>query len=142
MKRFFLLLCLLLPFYLSAQTLTPQKHPEKELWGYWGENKNGKEGFVIRPKFEGASSFVDGHALVCRKSVWYVINSDGDEVAQMPYSNVDLKALNNRHFRIWQSDKCGVVDLATLNEIIPVEYTAISVWKESFYKLLVRISCQ
>ena len=129
------MLCLLLPFYLSAQTLTPQKHPEKELWGYWGENKNGKEGFVIRPKFEGASSFVDGHALVCRKSVWYVINSDGDEVAQMPYSNVDLEALNNRHFRIWQSDKCGVVDLATLNEIIPVEYTAISVWKESFYKL-------
>ncbi|MBO7265093.1 MAG: leucine-rich repeat protein [Alistipes sp.] len=135
MKRFFLLLCLLLPFYLSAQTLKPQKHPEKELWGYWGENKKGKEGFVIKPKFEAASSFVDGHALVCRKSVWYVINIEGDEVAQMPYSNVDLKALNNRHFRVWQRYECGVVDLATLNEIIPVEYTDISVWKESFYKL-------
>ena len=135
MKRFFLLLCLLLPFYLSAQTLKPQKHPEKELWGYWGENKKGKEGFVIKPKFEAASSFVDGHAFVCRKSVWYVINIEGDEVAQMPYSNVDLKALNNRHFRVWQRYECGVVDLATLNEIIPVEYTDISVWKESFYKL-------
>ena len=129
------MLCLLLPFYLSAQTLKPQKHPEKELWGYWGENKKGKEGFVIKPKFEAASSFVDGHALVCRKSVWYVINIEGDEVAQMPYSNVDLKALNNRHFRVWQRYECGVVDLATLNEIIPVEYTDISVWKESFYKL-------
>ena len=135
MKRFFLLVCLLLPFYLSAQTLTPQKHHEKELWGYWGENKNGKEGFVIKPKFEGASSFVDGHALVCRKSVWYVINSEGDEVAQMPYSNVDLEALNNRHFLVWQSGKCGVMDLATLNEIIPVKYTAICVWEKSFYKL-------
>ena len=129
------MLCLLLPFYLSAQTLKPQKHPEKELWGYWGENKKGKEGFVIKPKFEAASSFVDGHAFVCRKSVWYVINIEGDEVAQMPYSNVDLKALNNRHFRVWQRYECGVVDLATLNEIIPVEYTDISVWKESFYKL-------
>ena len=86
MKRLLILLYLLVPMLISAQNLTPKKHPKKDLWGYWGEKKNGKEGFVIKPKFEKAGSFVDGRAFVYKKWAWIVINEDGTSIVT-PHCN-------------------------------------------------------
>ena len=69
MKKLFLLLFVLLPMMLSAQSLVPKKHPKNDLYGYWGEKKNGKEGFVIKPQFSKVTKFVGGHAFVCKKGV-------------------------------------------------------------------------
>ena len=89
MKRLLILLCLLVPLLISAQNLTPKKHPKKDLWGYWGEKKNGKEGFVIKPKFEKAGSFVDGRAFVYKKYAWRMIDKKGDYVASLYYKRLD-----------------------------------------------------
>ena len=63
---------------LSAQNLVPKRHPKKDLYGYWGEKKNGKEGFVIKPQFSGATKFAGGHAFVCKEGVWYIVGTDGE----------------------------------------------------------------
>ena len=70
---------------LSAQNLVRKKHPKKDLYGYWGEKKNGKEGFVVKPKYKKASSFVGNHAFVFKNGSWRVIDKEGAFVEMSKY---------------------------------------------------------
>ena len=121
---------------LSAQSLVPKKHPKNDLYGYWGEKKNGKEGFVIKPQFSKVTKFVGGHAFVCKKGVWYVVGIDGKAISNKRYSKVEPLVSDVYHYRVWQWGKCGVVDLAENIEILPVQYNKISAWLQGGYLLI------
>ena len=126
---------MLVPMFLSAQDLTLKKHPKKELWGYWGVKSNGKENFIIKPQFEQAGPFVKGQAFVCKKGKWSIIDNSGKVVLQTTYTKVDVSSPNKSHFRVWNSDKCGMFDVAALREVLDVKYTKIEVWQSNLYKL-------
>ena len=135
MKRLLLILFVLLPMMLSAQNLVPKKHPKNDLYGYWGEKKNGKAGFVIKPQFSEVTKFVGGHAFVCKKGVWYIIGGDGKAISDVRYSNVDLKVLEDNHYRVWQHHLCGIVDLKSCKTVFAEKYNRITVFKSGVYKL-------
>ena len=107
MKRLFLLLFILLPMLVSAQTPEIQKHPRKELYGYWGVKKNGKEGFVISPKYEKVYPFVGSYAFVRYKGLWNIIGKDGKIVLETKYK--DVLDLQNNTFAVY-SDKFEFVN--------------------------------
>ncbi len=135
MKKLLLILFVLLPMMLSAQDLVRKKHPKKELYGYWGEKKNGKEGFVIKPQFSEATKFAGGHAFVCKKGVWYIVGTEGEVISNKTYSKVEPLVSGVYHYCVWQTGKCGVVDLANRTEILPVQYDEISAWPQGGYLL-------
>ena len=109
----------------TAQNLTPKVHPKSGLFGYWGTKKNGKGAFIIKPKFDRAERFVNGHAFVSVNGAWYVIGNDGKALLSTTYSKVS--ALSDDHYRVRQGDKYGVVDLRSLAEILPIKYDAINI---------------
>ena len=135
MKKLLLSIFILLPMLLSAQNLVPKKHLKKDLYGYWGKTKNGKEGFVIKPQFDKAGLFDYGHAFVCKKGVWSIIGKDGKVIKETSYSNVELKAQTDSNHRVWCSGKCGIMDLSNCKEVIPVHYSMIEVFQSNIYKV-------
>ena len=128
MKRLYILLCLLVPILLSAQTLTPFCHRNGK-WGYEGYVR-GKKKAVIRPKFESVRKFHGSYAFVCHKGRWGIIGKDGKFVVEPKYSSV--------------SEPYDGVTIVTLGgkyglikdnkEVLRVEYEDIATY-ENGYKL-------
>ena len=82
----------------SAQNLTPKKHPKKEVYGYWGEKKNGEEAFIIKPKFEEARNFQGEHAFVRHMGLWGIIDTNGKFVVEPKYNGVEEQYGNYYYF--------------------------------------------
>ena len=118
----------------SAQNLTPKVNPKSCLYGYWGTKKNGNEAFIIKPKFDKAEKFVNGHAFVSVNGAWYVIGIDGKALSSTTYSKAFV--LGYDHYRVCQGDKYGVVDLYNLATILPIKYDAINTF-DGKYKLTI-----
>ncbi len=118
MKRLFLLLFILLPMLASAQRLTPKKHPKKEVYGYWGEKRNGKEAFIIKPKFEEARNFQGPYAFVCHKGLWGIIGTNGKFVVKPKYNGVEEQYGNYTIVKL--NGKYGVI--CDAKEITPIKY--------------------
>ena len=139
MKKTVLLLVLflvLLPMVVLAQSLQSNVelkfNYKKGLYGYWGTKKNGKIGFVIKPKFEKASEFYGTHAFVMQNGLWGVIGVDGTFVKEPQYSNVLFKnremAKLNR-FIVEIGGLYGVMDISTCRIVVPFMYNDIKVTK-------------
>ena len=128
-KNIFLALALMVAAMLlsapvaSAQDLTPKVNPKSGLYGYWGTKNNGDEAFIIKPKFDKAERFVNGHAFVSVNGAWYIIGIDGKALSSTTYS--EAFALGYDHYHVCQDGKYGVVDLRSLTEILPIKYDAI-----------------
>ena len=137
-KNIFLALALMVAAMLlsapvaSAQNLTPKVNPKSGLYGYWGTKKNGDKAFIIKPKFDKAERFVNGHAFVSVNGAWYIIGNDGKALLSTTYS--EAFALGYDHYRVCQDGKYGVVDLRSLTEILPIKYDAIDAFDDK-YKL-------
>ena len=125
MKRYILLLSLLLPILVSAQSLEPKMHPKKGLYGYWSVGKNGKGSFAIKAKYEAALPFSNDRAFVSKGGLWGIIDKDGKFVLKPKYAKAELRSGEGRYVVVWQNDKCGVVDITSTKEVVPVRYDQI-----------------
>ncbi|MBQ5647602.1 MAG: WG repeat-containing protein, partial [Alistipes sp.] len=133
MKRLFLLLFILLPMLASAQRLTPKKHPKKEIYGYWGEKKNGKEAFIIKPKFEEARNFQGEYAFVRHMGLWGIIDTNGKFVVEPKYNGVEEQYGNYTIVKL--NGKYGVI--CDAKEITPIKYDKLHTFADNI--LMARI---
>ena len=131
MKKLLLVLFVILPMLLSAQNLTVTEHSKKNLYGYWGEKRNGKEGYVIPPKFEEAHPFVGEYAFVCYKGIWGIIGKDGKFVvepqfdsASKPFGGITI---------VRQGEKFGLFKNG--ENILPFQYDKIEPFEDGGFKL-------
>ena len=82
MKKLLLILFVLLPMMLSAQSLVPVRHTNGK-WGY--KSSALSRDYVLKPKFDDARPFVGDYAFVCKGDVWGIIGKDGKFVVKPKY---------------------------------------------------------
>ncbi len=93
-------------------------------------NKNGE--VAIAPRFDGATQFVNGNALVLIDDVWYSIDTNGTIVAQLPY---DVCTLNGGYALVTHKENNGAeIKYGFVNTkgelILPIEYDNLYPFRE------------
>lgn len=130
MKRFLVLLSVLMPMLVMAQNLQPFQHKNGK-WGY----KVGEEEVVIKPKFERAKDFYEKYAFVCYRGLWGIIDLEGKFQVEPKYIGVEDTYLSYASVKL--DGKLGIVNRKF--EITPIKYDQILFIQNNYYNALVRL---
>lgn len=100
------------------------------LWGYVGK---GGVNIAIRCTYDAVQPFVNGRAIVVKKGMWGVINTSGQIVIPLEYSNIEPIS-SGRMYIVAQSGKMGIIS-ADGKTILPIEYERLKEYSDGVLQI-------